>query len=83
MTAWIAIQALVNIGTVVGLVPVTGIPLPLISFGGSAVIPTLVAIGMLLSFARDEPGARQAHARHKAARAAHRTARRRREPARR
>jgi cell division protein FtsW len=60
VTAWIAVQALVNIGTVVGLVPVTGIPLPLISFGGSAVIPTLVAIGMLLSFARDEPGARKA-----------------------
>jgi len=60
VTAWIALQALVNIGTVVGLVPVTGIPLPLISFGGSALIPTLVAIGMLLSFARDEPGARKA-----------------------
>ena len=60
VTAWIAVQALVNIGTVVGLVPVTGIPLPLISFGGSALIPTLVAIGMLLSFARDEPGARKA-----------------------
>jgi cell division protein FtsW len=60
VTAWIAVQALVNIGTVVGLVPVTGIPLPLISFGGSAIIPTLVAIGMLLSFARDEPGARKA-----------------------
>jgi cell division protein FtsW len=72
VTAWIAIQALVNIGTVVGLVPVTGIPLPLISFGGSAVIPTLVAIGMLLSFARDEPGARKAMRVRKAARAAQR-----------
>ena len=53
-------QALVNMGTVVGLVPITGIPLPLISFGGSALIPTLVGIGMLLSFARAEPGAEQA-----------------------
>jgi cell division protein FtsW len=72
ITAWIAFQALVNIGTVVGFVPVTGIPLPLISFGGSALIPTLVAIGMLLSFARDEPGARAALA----ARAKHRRSRR-------
>jgi cell division protein FtsW len=47
-------------GTVVGMVPITGIPLPLISFGGSALIPTLVGIGMLLSFARAEPGAAKA-----------------------
>ena len=60
VTVWIAAQALVNMATVVGLVPITGIPLPLISFGGSALIPTLVAIGMLLSFARAEPGAQQA-----------------------
>jgi cell division protein FtsW len=60
VTAWLAAQALINMGAVVGLVPITGIPLPLISFGGSALIPTLVAIGMLLSFARAEPGAPQA-----------------------
>jgi cell division protein FtsW len=76
VTAWIAIQALVKIGTVVGLLPVTGIPLPLISFGGSALIPTLVAIGMLLSFARDEPGAKKALAarsrKHRRPRAARR-----------
>jgi cell division protein FtsW len=59
MTIWIAVQALVNMATVVGLVPITGIPLPLISFGGSALIPTLVGIGMLLSFARNEPGAQR------------------------
>ncbi|MCW2499070.1 MAG: cell division protein FtsW [Frankiales bacterium] len=60
ITIWIAVQALVNIGTVVGLVPITGIPLPLISFGGSALISTLLSVGMLLSFARNEPGAQQA-----------------------
>jgi cell division protein FtsW len=60
VTAWLAAQALINMGAVVGLLPITGIPLPLISFGGSALIPTLVAIGMLLSFARAEPGAPQA-----------------------
>jgi cell division protein FtsW len=57
ITIWIAAQALVNMGTVVGMVPITGIPLPLISFGGSALIPTLIGIGVLLSFARAEPGA--------------------------
>jgi len=57
VTAWLAVQSLVNIGAVVGVLPITGIPLPLISYGGSALIPTLVALGMLLSFARAEPGA--------------------------
>lgn len=60
ITAWVSVQALVNIGTVVGLVPITGIPLPLISFGGSALISCLASLGMLLSFARSEPGAREA-----------------------
>ena len=60
ITAWLVVQALVNIGAVIGMVPVTGIPLPLVSYGGSALLPTLVALGMLLSFAKREPGARQA-----------------------
>jgi cell division protein FtsW len=60
VTAWITAQALINISTVVGLVPITGIPLPLVSHGGSAMISTLFAIGMLLSFARAEPGAAEA-----------------------
>ena len=60
VTAWLAAQSLINIGAVVGMVPITGIPLPLVSFGGSALIPTMVAIGMLLSFARAEPGAQRA-----------------------
>ena len=57
VTAWLAAQSLVNIGAVVGMLPITGIPLPLISFGGSALVPTLVGIGLLLSIARREPGA--------------------------
>jgi cell division protein FtsW len=60
VTAWLAAQAFINIGAVVGLLPITGIPLPLISFGGSAMIADLVAIGLLLSLARAEPGAAQA-----------------------
>jgi len=60
VTAWLVVQAIVNIGTVIGVLPITGIPLPLVSYGGSALIPTLIALGMLLSFAKREPGARQA-----------------------
>jgi cell division protein FtsW len=56
-TAWIMAQALINIGAVINVLPVTGIPLPLVSFGGSSLLPTMAAIGMLLSFARREPGA--------------------------
>ena len=52
ITAWIIGQALVNIAVVLGLLPVLGVPLPLISAGGSALIVTLVAIGVVLSFAR-------------------------------
>ncbi|MBX6384133.1 MAG: putative lipid II flippase FtsW [Microbispora sp.] len=59
-TAWIAGQAVVNIGAVIGVFPVTGIPLPLVSYGGSALLPTLAALGMLLSFAKQEPGAAEA-----------------------
>ena len=57
ITAWLGCQAIINMGAVVGLLPITGIPLPLVSFGGSALLVTLAAIGMLLSFARAEPGA--------------------------
>lgn len=55
--AWIAGQAIVNIGAVIGILPITGIPLPLVSYGGSALLATLAALGMLLSFAKREPGA--------------------------
>ena len=57
--AWLLVQAMINIGVVIGLLPVIGLPLPLVSSGGSALIMTLAALGMLLSFARAEPGARE------------------------
>ena len=60
IVVWLLSQALINIGMVLGLLPVIGIPLPLISYGGSALLPTLVSLGLLLSFARTEPGAREA-----------------------
>jgi cell division protein FtsW len=60
ITVWLTAQALVNMGAVLGLLPITGVPLPLISAGVSSLIVTMVAIGMLMSFARSEPGAVQA-----------------------
>jgi len=54
---WIAGQALINIGYVTALLPVTGIPLPFISNGGTSLILTCGVLGMLVSFARHEPAA--------------------------
>jgi len=52
ITGWIGIQALINMGAVTGILPITGVPLPLISFGGSSLVFTMAAIGILLSIAR-------------------------------
>ena len=51
---WIVGQAFVNIAVVLGLVPVLGVPLPLISSGGSALVTSMLAIGIVLSFAREK-----------------------------
>ena len=50
-TCWITSQAVINIGAVIGVLPVTGIPLPFISFGGSSLVITLVAAGILVNVA--------------------------------
>jgi len=60
ITAWIVVQAVVNIAAVIGFVPPEGVPLPLISAGLSSLLVTLVALGMLMSFAKLEPGAQDA-----------------------
>lgn len=52
---WIIGQAFVNIGVVLGLLPVLGVPLPFISAGGSSLMTTLAAVGIVLSFARRDP----------------------------
>lgn len=57
MTAWIIIQALVNIMVAFNLLPVLGVPLPFVSYGGSALLSNLFAIGVLIAAARQEPGA--------------------------
>ena len=53
ITAWICIQAFINIGVVVALIPVTGITLPFISAGGSSLTISLAAVGILLSISRE------------------------------
>jgi len=58
--AWVVCQAIVNIGAVIGLLPVIGVPLPLVSYGGSSLLTTMLALGMVLSFARNEPGCAEA-----------------------
>jgi cell division protein FtsW len=69
VTTWITAQAVVNIGAVLGLLPIAGVPLPLFSYGGSALLPTMFAIGLLIAFARRDPAARAALAmRHPALR---------------
>jgi cell division protein FtsW len=63
-TVWLAGQAFINMGGVVGLLPITGVTLPLISAGGSSLVLTMFVLGMLASFARSEPEAAAAlHAR--------------------
>jgi cell division protein FtsW len=52
ITAWLGLQALVNLGAVTGLLPITGVPLPFVSFGGSSLIVSLGAVGVLLSIGR-------------------------------
>ncbi|MGI9584910.1 MAG: FtsW/RodA/SpoVE family cell cycle protein [Acidimicrobiia bacterium] len=52
IVAWLSVQALVNIGGVVAVLPITGVPLPFISNGGNAMLVNLFAIGVLLSISR-------------------------------
>lgn len=52
ITTWIVIQAIINIGAVIGVLPITGVPLPFISYGGTSLLVTLAAAGILLNVAR-------------------------------
>ena len=60
VTTWIGLQAFINIASVVGLFPVTGVPLPFISYGGTALVADLAAIGLLISVAKSEQPLRRA-----------------------
>ena len=52
VTSWFLVQAFVNIGAVIGILPITGVPLPFVSFGGSSLVFSMAAAGMLLNVAR-------------------------------
>jgi len=53
ITGWLVGQAMINIATVIGVLPITGMTLPLVSAGGSSLVSTLVALGILVAIARD------------------------------
>ncbi|MGC3954233.1 MAG: putative lipid II flippase FtsW [Propionicimonas sp.] len=74
VASWLMIQALLNIAVVLRMVPVIGVPLPLLSYGGSALIANLCGIGILLACARQEPQARALAGRRKRRRATRVTA---------
>lgn len=54
ITTWILVQAFINIGACVGVLPITGVPLPFVSAGGSSLVFTMAASGILLNIARQE-----------------------------
>jgi cell division protein FtsW len=56
ITTWISFEALLNMATVTNTLPITGVPLPFFSYGGTAVATTLAAVGVLLSVARSGTG---------------------------
>lgn len=51
VAAWFAIQGFVNVGAVLGILPITGVPLPFVSFGGSSLLATMIAAGILVNVA--------------------------------
>jgi cell division protein FtsW len=68
IVAWFGLQTLVNLGAVTGLLPVTGVPLPFLSYGGSSLVVSLAAVGVLVSIARAPMRARAGPPRSGAAR---------------
>lgn len=52
IVSWFGLQALVNLGAVTGLLPITGVPLPFLSYGGSSLVVSLAAVGILWNIAR-------------------------------
>jgi cell division protein FtsW len=52
ITAWFGVQAFVNVGAVIGILPITGVPLPFVSYGGSSLVFSMLGAGLLLNVAR-------------------------------
>jgi cell division protein FtsW len=73
IVCWIAFQALINIGGITRSIPLTGIPLPFVSYGGSSLIMVMAAIGVLLNvsrYSKESPASARAPRRAPAARRA-------------
>jgi len=71
IVSWLGLQALINLGAVTGLLPVTGVPLPFLSYGGSSLAVSLAAVGVLVAIARTPARAAQAGRTTRASRANH------------
>jgi rod shape determining protein RodA len=52
VAVWFGVQAFINIGMTIGIMPITGLPLPFVSYGGSAAFADMIAVGLLLSVRR-------------------------------
>jgi cell division protein FtsW len=59
IVAWFGIQIVVNLGGVTGLLPITGVPLPFLSYGGSSLVVSLAAVGVLMNVAQEPARARR------------------------
>ena len=55
IAVWFGFQSFVNIGMTIGIMPITGLPLPFVSYGGSAIFADMIAIGLLQSVRRHHP----------------------------
>jgi cell division protein FtsW len=59
IVSWFGLQIVVNLGAVTGLLPITGVPLPMLSYGGSSLVVSLAAVGILANIAKaGAPGSR-------------------------
>ncbi len=56
ITSWLGLQVLVNLAAMVALVPLTGVPLPFISYGGSSLVASLAGVGILLNISKNQGG---------------------------
>jgi cell division protein FtsW len=56
ITSWILFQAFVNIGAMIGVLPLTGVPLPFVSYGGSSLVMLLAAVGLMLNISKSNTG---------------------------
>jgi len=52
VAVWFGFQTFVNVGMTIGIMPITGLPLPFVSYGGSAIVADMIAIGLVQSVRR-------------------------------